>query len=113
VPEQNHPACRFSLMSIIARHGSTGITLGIESTGHLYPTRTTNCECDKGCGVPFVLHLYYHKSVWKSMGLEQDKGEGVCRRWQSVQGVNYAGRHPEEPSKGQVSRVVRERGSGL
>jgi hypothetical protein len=25
---------------------------------------------------PFVLHLYYHRSAWKSLGLRQDKGEG-------------------------------------
>jgi hypothetical protein len=27
-----------------------------------------------------VLHLYYHESTWKSMGLGQDKGEGGWRR---------------------------------
>jgi hypothetical protein len=44
-----------------------------------------NYDCDEGCGVPFVLHLYYHESAWKSMGLgttsESAADHSVRGRW--------------------------------
>jgi hypothetical protein len=35
----------------------------------VYATPLLNYDCGKGCDpVPFVLHLYYHRLAWKSMG---------------------------------------------